>query len=197
MVTKAKHNPKYQSIISNVIRRSLDAYTRVFVVRCDLRFPLETTEAEFDPKAISRFINSLKAKINADLQRKEQAWKRVLSCEVRYVWVREFGDVNGKKHYHVLLFFNKDVYHSLGYYEQAGGNLFSMINEAWCSAIKLPVFSFGALAHFPRQGRFYLDGNNPANDDQVDHLMIHASYLAKHITKRYGDGERSIGSSLV
>ncbi|MEZ2623515.1 inovirus-type Gp2 protein [Paenalcaligenes hominis] len=68
MVTKAKHNPKYQSIISNVIRRSLDAYTRVFVVRCDLRFPLETTEAEFDPKAISRFINSLKAKINADLR---------------------------------------------------------------------------------------------------------------------------------
>ena len=146
---------------------------------------------------ITRFINSLKAKIQADLKRKERDWGRSLSCQLRYVWVREFGDVNGKKHYHVLLFLNKDVYHSLGDFRQERGNLSAMIKEAWSSATGLPLPLFRALAHFPKGGQFYLDKNSYDIQGQMDHLIKYASYLAKNKTKRYGDGERSIGSSLA
>lgn len=94
------------------------------------------------------------------------------------MWVREFGDVNNKKHYHVLLFLNKDVYHFLGDFRQERGN-------------------FGALAHFPKGGQFYLDKNSYDIQGQMDHLIKYASYLAKNKTKRYGDGERSIGTFRI
>lgn len=113
------------------------------------------------------------------------------------MWVREFGDVNSKKHYHVLLFLNKDVYHFLGDFRQERGNLSVMIKEAWSSATGLPLPLFGALAHFPKGGQFYLDKNSYDIQGQMDHLIKYASYLAKNKTKRYGDGERSIGTFRI
>ena len=189
-----RYNPEYQTIIFNTILQAVEAYPRLMVVRCDLRFPLEATHAETDASVITRFIASLKAKINADLKRKEKAWRRKLSCVLGYVWVREYGDVNGKKHYHVLLFFNKDVYHSLGDYSALSGNLSAMIKQAWCSATRLHYRDFSSLTHFGRV--FYLDRNRQNIQHQIDAVAKHGNYLAKNLTKRYGDCKRSIGSSL-
>lgn len=196
MSRQYKHNPEYQAIIFNVILKALERYSRLMVIRCDLRFPLEQVEAEDDPKVITRFISSLKAKIKSDLKRKEKAWGRRLECSLHYVWVREFGDVNGNKHYHVLLFFNKDIYHSLGDFRQSKGNLSAMIKQAWCSATGLDYYHFPYLVHFPERGIFYLDKNKSDIQQQIAKVVKHAEYLAKNVTKRYGDGDRSIGSSL-
>lgn len=60
------------------------------------------------------FIESLKAKLLVDCQRKNRRWKRNRSNRLRYVWVREVGERNHRKHYHVLLLLNKDFYHGAG-----------------------------------------------------------------------------------
>lgn len=191
---QSRYNPEYQTINFNTILKALASHPRLMVIRCDLRFPLVETEAETDSRVITRFFASLKAKINADLKRKEKDWCRKLSCVLNYVWVREYGDVNGRKHYHVLLFVNKDVYRLLGDYLAASGNLSAMIKQAWCSATRLNHPDFFTLAHFG--GVFYLDKNRSDISEKVQKVLDCANYLAKNITKRYGDGERSIGSSL-
>ncbi|MGG4579122.1 inovirus Gp2 family protein [Alcaligenes sp. Me129] len=191
----SRYNPEYQTINFNTILKALETHPRLMVVRCDLRFPsVVQTLAETDSRVITRFFASLKAKIDADLKRKEKAWRRRLSCVLNYVWVREYGDVNGKKHYHVLLFVSKDIYHSLGDYLVTTGNLSAMISQAWCSATHLNHSDFFSLVHFGPN--FYLDRNSAAINLQIQDVVACANYLAKNVTKRYGDGERSIGSSL-
>tara|TARA_R110000851_G_scaffold315514_1_gene478036 strand:- start:17620 stop:18201 length:582 start_codon:yes stop_codon:yes gene_type:complete len=188
------YNPEYQAIIFNTILKALEAHSRLMVIRCDLRFPMLDMQVETDSRVITRFFASLKAKIEADLKRKTKAWCRRLSCVLNYVWVREYGDVNGRKHYHVLLFVNKDIYHSLGDYLAISGNLCAMVKQAWSSATRLNHPDFFSLVHFGQV--FYLDRNSADISLQVQQVVEHANYLAKNVTKRYGDGERSIGSSL-
>lgn len=77
MTNQSKYNPEYQAIIFNTILKALETHPRLTMVRCDLRFPLETTDAENDSGVITRFIASLKAKIKADLKRKGKEWYRL------------------------------------------------------------------------------------------------------------------------
>lgn len=191
---QSTYNPEYQTIIFNAILKALEAHPRLMVVRFDLRFPLVENPAESDSRVITRFFASLKAKIEADLKRKRKAWGRRLVCVLNYVWVREYGDVNGRKHYHVLLFVNKDIYHTLGDYSAVSGSLAAMTKHAWCSATCLNHPDFLTLVHFGQT--FYLDRNKLDINDRVQEVLGCANYLAKNVTKRYGDGERSIGSSL-
>lgn len=194
-MNKYLYNPEYQSIIFNTILKALTAHPRTTVVRCDLRFPANIeTESEHDSKVITRFFASLNAKLQADLKRKERLWGRRLSCELNYVWVREYGAINGRKHYHVLIFLNKDVYYSLGDIRVDAGNLAALIRQAWWSATRLNHPDFFGLVEFCQ--RHYLDRNSSDSAYQIQKLMEYANYLAKNETKRYGDGERSIGSSL-
>lgn len=189
-----RYNAEYQSIINNTIAKALEAHSRSMVFRCDLRFPDIETSAEYDSRVITRFFSSLKAKIRSDLKRKARAWGRGYPCVLNYVWVREYGDEHGRKHYHVLIFVNKDVYHALGDYRAGGHCLAAMVREAWSSATGLHHSDFGSLVHFGQ--RFFIDRNSPDLTYQIQKVEERASYLAKHVTKCYGDGGRSIGSSL-
>lgn len=189
-----RYNAEYQAINFNTIIKAVSTYPRLMALRFDLRFPLVDTSVESDSRVITRFIASLKAKIRADLRRKEKAWNRKLSCELNYVWVREYGGENGRKHYHLLIFLNKDIYYSLGDYRARTGNLCAMIKQAWCSATRLTHPDFFSLVNFGRV--FYLDRNSAEIGWQINQVAECANYLAKNVTKRYGDGERSIGSSL-
>ncbi|MCV5491647.1 inovirus Gp2 family protein, partial [Escherichia coli] len=82
----------------------------------------------------TRFIESLKAKLLVDCQRKNLRWKRNRSNRLRYAWVREVGELNRRKHYHVLLLLNKDFYHGAGNYN-SDDSLYALIQQAWCSAL--------------------------------------------------------------
>ena len=189
------YNPTYQSNIASTIVKSLQSHSRVMALRVDCRFPDGYTYAGQRTAVITRFFESLKAKVKADLSRKEKQWGRKLVCELKYAWVREFGDINGKKHFHVLVLVNKDVYHSLGDYTQAAGTLSAMAQQAWCSATQLPYPDYQHLTHFPDRGVYYLEANSPDLALQLEKLLNRANYLAKEATKLYGDGERSFGCS--
>ena len=91
-----QHNQEYIQKIDSVIRKSLNCHTRISAMRVDLRFPELSINHSADSKAITRFFESLKAKIQADLIRKTNLWGRQCSSELHYSWVKEIGEINKK-----------------------------------------------------------------------------------------------------
>lgn len=186
-------NADYQQAFYNVIRNAVDEFPRTFALRVDLRFPRRYQYGDSN-KEVTRFIESLKAKLLVDCQRKNRRWKRNRSNRLRYVWVREVGERNRRKHYHVLLLLNKDFYHGAGSYN-ADDSLYALIQQAWCSALGLDSDQYIALSNMAKNGCFYLNRKSPNYMQQLTELLKRMDYLAKDHTKSYGDGFWSIGMS--
>lgn len=186
-------NVDYQQAFYDVIRNAVDEFPRTVALRIDLRFPPRYQYGDSN-REVTRFIESLKAKLLADCQRKNRRWRRNLRNRLRYVWVREVGERNRRKHYHVLLLLNKDFYHGAGSYN-ADDSLYALIQQAWCSALGLESTQYSALANMTENGCYYLNRNSPDYMQQVTELLKRMEYLAKNHTKCYDDGYRSIGAS--
>ncbi|OGQ56304.1 MAG: hypothetical protein A3J24_08595 [Deltaproteobacteria bacterium RIFCSPLOWO2_02_FULL_53_8] len=189
------YNLDYQSSIADTVDKALQSHNRVTAIRLDLRLSDNFDSSVLASSIMTRFIESLKAKVAADLKHKQKAWQRHLTCNLKYAWVREVGPINGKMHFHALLLLNKDVYHSLGDFNEKSGNLSAMIRQAWCSALRLPFPEYQQLVHFPREGVVYMDTNHQNFIQQQQLVLDKADYLAKEATKHYGDGQRSFGCS--
>lgn len=194
-MSRYTYNEDYLCKIDRTLRRALSITHRLTAIRVDLRFPASDVPHREDSAAITRFFGSLKAKIQADLKRKNKAWKRHHACPLFYVWVREFGEINHKKHYHVLLLVNKDVYCGLGDFRKTDNTLCALVQQAWCSAIDVDFPAERYLVHFPDNACTWLDSNAPHNDIAVEKLNQRCRYLAKTYSKDYSDGERSFGCS--
>ncbi|XKD94930.1 inovirus-type Gp2 protein [Morganella morganii] len=129
-----------------------------------------------------------------DTARKAQRWGRQLSHSLRYIRVREFGGTRHRKHYHLVLLFNKDIYHTAGRFN-GGDSLAGMMQQAWCSALGLRAECYAHLVHFPEKGAMYLCSHSPDYKTQRALLVLQLDYLAKDYTKDYHDGYRSGGTS--
>ncbi|WGC19320.1 inovirus Gp2 family protein [Enterobacter ludwigii] len=186
-------NPDYQQAFYDVIRNAVDEFPRTLALRVDLRFP-GNYQYGVSNREVTRFIESLKAKLLVDCRRKNRRWRRNMNNRLRYVWVREIGERNRRKHYHVLLLLNKDVYHSAGSYK-ADDSLYALIRQAWCSALGLDTEQYSGLANMTENGCYYLNRRSPNYMQQVTELLKRMDYLAKDHTKCYDDGYRSIGMS--
>lgn len=186
-------NADYQQAFYDVIRNAVDELPRTVALRVDLRFPREY-RYEVSNKSVTRFIESLKAKLKADCKRKNRRWRRNRVSRLRYVWVREIGERNYRKHYHVLLLLNKDFYHGAGRYD-ADDSLAALIKQAWSSALGLDPERYPALANIAKHGCYYLNRSSPNYMQEVTELLKRMDYLAKDYTKCYDDGYRSIGVS--
>ncbi len=129
-----KYNPPapWQQRIRETVRHALDVHPRLTALRVDLRLP--DVPAATDAAVISRFINALKARIDAYQKRKHREGKRVHSSTLHYAWARSLG-VQGKKHYHLMLLVNRDTWCRAGDY-RAPESLAGMIKQAWCSALE-------------------------------------------------------------
>lgn len=194
MSTPFTYNPYYQARIIETVDKALLRHPRTTAIRLDLRIPDDYWSA-FPSSLITRFFESLKAKVAVDLRRKERSWQKKLACKVSYVWVRELGPVNGKLHFHVLLLLNKDVYLTLGDFKRESGTLAALIQEAWCSALSLPYHQHRRSVHFCKGGVVHMNSNHSDFMRQWQLVMEKANYLAKEATKHYGDGLRSFGCS--
>lgn len=186
-------NADYQQAFYDVIRNATEEFPRTLALRVDLRFPLNYQYGDSN-KEVTRFIESLKAKLLVDCQRKNKRWRRNWDNRLRYVWVREVGERNRRKHYHVLLLLNKDFYRGAGSYN-ADDSLYALIQQAWCSALGLGTEQYSGLANMTENGCFYLNRKFPNYMQQVTELLKRMDYLAKDHTKNYDDGYRSIGTS--
>ncbi|EFF0685543.1 inovirus Gp2 family protein [Escherichia coli] len=197
-------NQHHMDRIRETLDKSLQEYPRTFVLNIILRLPDENYEHyKADPKLITRFIESLKSQIEHTQKRKAAQGKRIRSCNVRYAWSREFGEEKGKKHYHVALMLNKDVYCNAGTYslnnKQYVHNLALMIMEAWIRTLSLNVTSdyqkHYTLVHFVKEGDFRLDKNGENFEYYYSQLERSLSYLTKLATKDSSDGMRNFGCS--
>lgn len=197
-------NQHHMDRIRETLDKSLQEYPRTFVLNIILRLPDENYEHyKADSKLITRFIESLKSQIEYTQKRKAALGKRIRSCNVRYIWSREFGEEKGKKHYHVALMLNNDVYCNAGTYYPIEGlyihNLALMIMEAWMRTLSLNVMpdyqKHYQLVHFVKQGDFRLDKNGEKFEYYYDQLGRSLSYLTKLATKDNSDGMRNFGCS--
>ncbi|HDW1401452.1 TPA: inovirus Gp2 family protein [Escherichia coli] len=184
-----KYNPFWQQRIRETVRHALNVHSRLTALRVDLRFP--DVPVATDAAVISRFINALKARIDAYQKRKHREGKRVHPTTLHYVWAREFGECKGKKHYHLMLLVNRDTWCRAGDY-RAPGSLAGMIKQAWCSALGVDAGRYDTLAHFPVRPAVWLERDDDTGFQQV---LERADYLAKESTKAYGTGERNFGCS--
>jgi hypothetical protein len=204
-----KHVPlihSYLSSIHEVMQRAVQEHPRTFGVRFDLHFPSGWNALDGD--AISRFIDSLKAQIAADLHRRRQERKdgRVHPCRLRYVWVKE-QDASAAPHYHVFIFLNRDAYFSLGNFQvqqtvwedmppaQGKANMAERIQKGWASALGLPLLMARGLVHFPVKCCYSIDANSPDFEEMFKDAFRRASYFAKAHSKCYGDGSNKFGCS--
>ncbi|BEM64693.1 inovirus Gp2 family protein [Serratia sp. IR-2025] len=196
-------NQNYVKRIQDTITKALNEYSRVMVMRVDLRLPeIETGSYNSDSGIVTRFIVSLKAQIEADLLKKQHAGKRVHPCRVRHIWAREFNEL-GKKHYHVALLFNREAYAYPGNYTSTDGeythNLAIMIMEAWVRALGLNSVAnhqlYYPLVEFPASCYYHLSKKHNGFLNQSSQVTDRLNYLAKNFSKDYSDGQRNFGCS--
>jgi hypothetical protein len=200
------NNPIYLDRLLSTMNASLAEHPRTYAMRVDLRLP-DLTDCHDclsrdeivsyhlnRTNLMSRFIESLSAKVKAQGIRMRREGKRFYPCTVRYAWVKE-RDTAINEHYHLVLFFNKDRFHKSGSYKWEG-SLASMITSAWGSALGCDADNSFHLVYFPESHGYYLNENSMAFSQQYSDLFYRISYLAKKRTKHYGEGGRCFGCSF-
>ena len=183
----------YLDALYFVLQKSLMAHRRVCAFRFDLHFPVSmVAEDEAITNAfMTRFIESLKAKVRHNRQRVQERDGRVHDTDVRYVWAREVGS-KGRVHYHVALLVNGDAFFSFGKLTSGGQNMANRIQEAWASALGLPLQGTMGLVHFPENPVYRFDPDSPL---EAAEFFERASYLCKAHTKQFGLGHHGFGAS--
>lgn len=192
--------PDYLLKIKLVFDKALMDHSRTFVIRFDLHMPIQPVCVDipnpYYSNVISKFIDSFKAHIKADLNAKRREGKRVHETSIRYVWVKEQNTAQ-QAHYHVALFLNHDTYFSLGDYNSFGNNLVSKIYSAWASALSCEYHFIANLIHFPSENpTYFVDVNSHYYNDVYSAVFYRLSYLAKLETKVFGTKEKNFGYSL-
>ncbi|MBL0876380.1 inovirus Gp2 family protein [Serratia nevei] len=193
--------PRNNKRIQETFDKALKEHPRTLIVRVDLYLPDTTYNS--DSTLMTKFIASLNAQIATDIQKRINSGVRVHPCSLRYIWAREFHR-DGRKHYHIALFLNKDTYAYPGtFHPDENGkyhhNLSLMIMEAWVRTLKLNTKDnhqkYYNLINFPKNCYYHLDKNKM--DFLIGNAMVlnRLSYLAKEYTKDYSDKQRNFGCS--
>lgn len=190
------HGPfvmEYLNALYRVLQQALNANSRVSALRLDLRFPLgmEARDVHISNAYITRFIESLKAKVRHNRQRVKERDGRVHDTDVRYVWAREVGK-EGRVHYHVALFVSSDAFFSFGKITSPQQNMVHRIQAAWASALGLVAEQASGLVHFPENAVYRFDLGSPR---EAADFFERASYLCKANTKQFGLGHHGFGAS--
>ncbi|MEX2950136.1 inovirus Gp2 family protein [Serratia fonticola] len=187
--------------IEETLDKALKEHPRTLVLRIDLYIPDRTFNA--DSKQMTRFIASLNAQIDADIQKRSNTGVRVHPCTLRFVWAREFHQ-DGRKHYHAALFLNKDTYAYPGtYHPDENGdythNLSLMIMESWVRTLKLnkekEYQKHYTLINFTDNGYYHLNKNQLSFITGYPQVLNRLRYLAKEYSKDNSDGQRNFGCS--
>ena len=200
--TPERYNLDYVDSIKDVLESALRKHKRLLAIRFDLRYPADhqySTEEHDNPSyhrrmpanTMSRFIDSFKSKISADLKFKRRNGIRIYGTGVFYIWCCE-QNTSDNEHYHVSLLLNHDEYHTLGQY--GGDNLSGVITDAWMSATGITKRQSERCVYF--SGEYHLKQNKEQFSYHLIRFFDAACYLAKKATKQYGSRRRNFGTSM-
>ena len=188
----ADSNKTYLDQLKSMLDKSTAESTRSIAFRFDLRFP-PGYKGDVK-KIITKFFESLKAKIKAKEAKTLRDGKRVYPSNLRYAWVRE-NDGADNDHFHVVIILNKDAFSVLGNFKSTKVNTAQRIKKAWCSALSRKEEGSDGLVHYATKGVYILDKNSLSFNATYSELYYRISYFAKNRTKVYGTGKRSFGCS--
>lgn len=195
-------SPYYLRRSLEVVRSVFEQWPRVFAARIDLRLAdtyrggdpdMPTCFQRDDPQVITRFIESHKSQYREEHRRNGKRGEPFLPM---YIWVRE-QNTSEHPHYHLVLFFNKDLYAFLGDYTNPdANNVATRIQRAWCSALALPYPDYRHLAQIPRNHSYWFDRKSAAiHSPMYWKFLLRMTYLFKVKSKPIGDGLRNFGCS--
>jgi hypothetical protein len=194
------HGPyvkEYLDRLWDTIEKSLLEYPRTYAARFDLRFPADKL-VDTSNASITKFFESLKAKIAHDRYRAAKNYDRVHDSRLRFIWAREYSD-SGQPHFHCLILLNKDAYFRLGqpYSLDLEGKetLFTRIQSAWSQALGLSITDASGLVYRPANAEYHIDRYKGAA--VIGDLFYRCSYLCKLSTKNFNSGFHSFGSSRI
>ncbi|WP_123567774.1 inovirus Gp2 family protein [Morganella morganii] len=176
----------------------MNEHARVLAFGLDLSLPQHNQHKGYESAVITRFIASLKAQITAYLKRRSREGKRIYPCPVYYAWAREFGELNGNKHYHLVLLVNREVFScmmlKLGVKGTGRGLLLTMAAKAWSHALKLKGKAKEKVSYH-LAGVFELNRKEGTHSSDYEGYLKRICYLAKKRSKENDDGERNFGCS--
>ena len=190
MVSYSPFISEYLERLYETTQLALSDHRQVFALRFDLRFP-DDSLPDSGSAVISRFVDSLTFRIQSARKRSERLNGSAHRTSVRWCWVREIGQ-KGRPHYHFVLMLNRDAYHTVGRFQSERENLYSRIQAAWASALKITFEEADGLVHVPANATFHLSQDDSGEMDQYFHRV---SYLGKAETKDYGKRCRAFGCS--
>lgn len=125
------HNAYWLSRFDSLLDSALAQHRAVSLIRVDLRFPeympATIMDTDLDSAVISRFFESLKAKIQA-YQRKKMCQSACACNQPALFLVSGVRQGKGRKHYHVILLLNKDTWCSIGDFSESS-SLATMIQR--------------------------------------------------------------------
>lgn len=196
-----RYNLDYIDSIKDVIESALLTHKRLLAIRADLRYPSDHQYSidEHDNlsyrrrpfiNTMSRFIESFKAKISADLRFKKRNGLRVYGTGIFYIWCRE-QKTSDNEHYHVTILLNHDAYRQLGKY--GDDNLSGIIIDAWRSATGITRRQSERCVRLSKP--YSLKQKEPHFRYHLNRLFHVICYLAKKESKRYGAHRRNFGIS--
>lgn len=186
---------EYLDSLHLTVSRALAQYPRVFAFRVDLRLPVGPALPGYacTNEVITLFIESFKAKIKHNRARARLENKYAHDSNVRYVWAREQGQ-HGRPHHHLAILLNQDAFNALGKFESGRDNIFNRLEEAWASALGLPIGAVRGLIEIPGNPSYRLHRGDPEGQAA---FFYRTSYLCKAATKVYGDGSHGFGCSRI
>ena len=176
-----------------VMLQALNDYAQVFAFRVDLKLPASgmLPGYAFTNNVIRRFLASFEAKIEHNRSMAKRSNRYAHDSKVRYAWAREVSG-SGRPHYHLVILLNRSSFHKLGYFRSERGNIFSRLEEAWASALRLEKNAIAGLVNIPDNPTYELTRRDM---EQQKAFFHRASYLCKVATKEYGDRHHSFGAS--
>lgn len=197
--TVMKHQgPLIEPYLDNLYQtfnKALNQYTKVFVFRVDLRLPNDPIiDYKSDTKIITRFIESLKAKIKHN-RLIAKLHGNYHDTELRYVWVKEASQ-DGGVHYHFVSFVNGNAFRAMGDFDSESSNMFNRVQSAWSSALGIYDFQSSGLVNVSGQWLIHSQ-NYYERYGESNAVFYAASYLCKAATKNYGDGSKWFGCSRL
>lgn len=194
MVDKGPFVEQYLEKLYQTMQYALADYARVFAFRFDLRLPhgKPLPNDAMTNQMIRDFKASLDEQIIWDRQRARNLNRSAHDSRVRMFWVRELGEVNGRPHYHCIVFLNRDAYRSVGGINSERNNMLNRIELAWARTLGLQVEEIRGVVHFPKGATHHLTRTDYVGQDE---FFRRSSYLCKVATKHYGDGQHGCGGS--
>mgnify|MGYP001545930723 CR=1 FL=1 len=172
--------------------RSLECHSRICLMRFDLYVPAHvSTTVLCSNVVITKFIASLRAKLEHAHSLSRNEGHRVHDAYMRHMWCREVSG-NGRLHYHVALTLNYAAYAFMGQFNLESRNMYTRIHEAWACALGMHVSDVPGYVHIPVNPTHQIVRGDEASFNDA---FYRVSYFSKMETKEYGQGIHTFGCS--